>query len=141
MIADSVTDDRSDIEISKEIFENLPFKWTKAYNLTTEKEILIPFDWFFAINEFNGASAGNCAEEALIQGICEIIERHVSALVSLNKIKVPAINSNTSRDAKACEMLAKYEKAEIKLHISDFTLDTGIPTVGIAAWDPSTFPQ
>ncbi|MBW1650723.1 MAG: YcaO-like family protein [Deltaproteobacteria bacterium] len=141
MIADSVTDDRADIEISKEIFENLPFKWTKAYNITTDQEILIPFDWFFAINAFNGASAGNCAEEALIQGISEIIERHTSALVSSNKIKVPAINPDTSTDTKVCEMLAKYKKAGVKLHISDFTLNTGIPTVGIAAWDPSTFPQ
>ncbi|MBW1616607.1 MAG: YcaO-like family protein [Deltaproteobacteria bacterium] len=141
MIADSVADDRADIEISKEIFENLPFKWTKAYNLTTKEEILIPFDWFFSINEFNGASAGNCAEEALIQGVSEIVERHVSALISLNKIKVPAADPKGITDKKVSEMLEKYKKAGVKLHISDFTLDMGIPTIGIAAWDTLTFPE
>ncbi len=141
MIADSVGDDRAGIEISKEIFENLPFKWTKAYNLTTKEEILIPFDWFFSINEFNGASAGNCVEEALIQGISEIVERHTSAGVSLNKIKVASVDPKDTTDKKVSEMLEKYKKAGVKLHISDFTLDMEIPTIAIAAWDPLTFPK
>jgi len=141
MILDSVGDDRSDFEISKEIFESIPFRWTKAYNLTKEEELLIPFDWFYAINEFNGASTGNCTEEALIQGVCEIVERHTSAIISSKKIKIQPINPDHLKDVKVSEMLAKYKKAGIKLHISDFTLDTGIPTVGIIAWDPSTFPE
>jgi ribosomal protein S12 methylthiotransferase accessory factor YcaO len=38
------------------------------------------------INEFNGPSAGNCVEEALSQGICELVERHVSSLISTNNL-------------------------------------------------------
>jgi ribosomal protein S12 methylthiotransferase accessory factor len=77
MIARSVHDNSEDLETTKIIFSNLPLKWTKAFNLTQNKEVTIPFNWFFAINEFNGPSAGNCVEEALNQGICEIVERHV----------------------------------------------------------------
>ncbi len=76
---------------SRKIFESLPLKWTWGYNLTQEREVLIPFDWFFAINEFNGPSAGNCVEEALIQGICEIVERHTSSVISQKKLTVAAI--------------------------------------------------
>jgi ribosomal protein S12 methylthiotransferase accessory factor len=141
MIARSVHDESDDLPVSRKIFENLPLKWTRAYNLTREKEVLIPFDWFFAINEFNGPSAGNCAEEALLQGICEIVERHTSSLVSQNKMKVAAIRPESATDPLVVEMLRKYKNAGIKLYLSDFSLDTGISTVGAMAYDPSTFPE
>jgi len=141
MIAQSVHDDSEDLEISEKIFETLSLKWTKAFNLTQNKAVLIPFDWFFMINEFNGPSAGNCVEEALSQGICEIIERHVSSIVSQNRLKVPLINPASITDSLVLEMLGKYQNAGINLYLSDFTLDTGIPTVGAMAYDPSTFPK
>jgi len=94
-IRKSVHDTSEEIEVGEAIFSELPLQWTWAYNLTRKEEVLIPFDWFYAINEFNGPSAGNCVEEALLQGICEIIERHVSSLISRNRIKTPAINMNS----------------------------------------------
>lgn len=141
MIAQSVHDDSDELPITRKLFENLPLKWTWGYNLTREQEVLIPFDWFFAINEFNGPSAGNCVEEALIQGICEIVERHTSSLVSHNKLNVAAIRPESVTDPLVIEMLNKYAKAGVKLFLSDFSLDTGIPTVGALAYDPTTFPH
>ena len=63
-----------------------------------QEEVLIPFDWFYAINEFNGPSAGNCVEEALIQGICEVVERHVSSIISRNRLRTPAIRLESITD-------------------------------------------
>jgi len=141
MIAQSVHDDSDQLPAARKIFETLPMKWAKAYNLTRECSVLIPFNWFFTINEFNGPSAGNCVEEALSQGICEIVERHVSSVISQNRLSVPAIRPETAIDPMVLEMLQKYEKAGIKLFLSDFTLDMGIPSVGALAYDPSTFPE
>jgi ribosomal protein S12 methylthiotransferase accessory factor len=140
MIAQSVHDESDDLPVSRKIFERLPLKWTWGYNLTQEKEVLIPFDWFFAINEFNGPSAGNCVEEALIQGICEIVERHTSSLVSQKKLTVAAIRPESVTDPLVMEMFRKYKNAGVNLYLSDFSLDTGIPTVGAMAYDPATFP-
>ncbi len=140
-IAQSVHDDSDDLPAARKIFENLPLQWTRGYNLTREQEVLIPFDWFFSINEFNGPSAGNCVEEALSQGICEIIERHTSSIVSHNRLQVAAIRPESATDPLVLEMLEKYSKAGINLYISDFSLDTGIPTVGVMAYDPATFPR
>jgi ribosomal protein S12 methylthiotransferase accessory factor len=141
MIAKSVHDDSRDLEQAKQIFEELPLKWTTAYNLTSNKEILVPFDWFFAINEFNGPSAGNCAEEAVLQGMCEIVERHVSSIISRGNLNVPAIDPDTVTDAMVVEMLKKYRNAGINLYISDFSLDMGLPSVGVLAFDPASFPE
>jgi len=140
-IAKSVHDNSDELEKSRRIFSELPLKWTRGYNLTKGKEVLIPFDWFFAINEFNGPSAGNCVEEAISQGICELVERHVCSIVSRGEIRAPAINPDSVTDPLVLEMLGKYQKAGVKLFISDLSFNTGIPTVGVLGYDPSTFPE
>ena len=140
MIAFSVHDQSEDVERAKEIFSRLPLKWTWAYNLTAQHEVLVPFNWFYTINEFNGPSAGNCVEEAISQGISEIVERHVSSLVSRNRMKVPGISLQSVRDPVALDLIRRYERVGVKLFLNDFSLDTGIPTVGVLAYDPTTFP-
>jgi len=140
MIARSVNDDSDDLEISGKIFEDLPLKWTHAFNLTRNQEVTIPFNWFFTINEFNGPSAGNCVEEAISQGVCEIVERHVSSIISRNRLKVPAINADSATDPMVVEMIQKYRNAGVKFYLSDFSLGTGIPSVGVLAYDPLNFP-
>ena len=140
-IAQSVHDDSQEFDQAKQIFSRLPLKWTWGYNLTRDEETLIPFDWFFTINEFNGPSAGNCQEEAILQGICEVVERHVSSIISRNRLNAPAIDLDSTADPLVLELIQKYQKAGIKLYASDFSLDTGIPSVGVLAYDPSTFPE
>jgi len=141
MIARSVHDESDDLPTAAAIFSEIPMKWTAGYDLTAQRPVLVPFDWFFAINEFNGTSAGNCLEEALLQGICELVERHVSALVSRDRLRVPGIDPHSSDDPIVIELLGKYRNNGIDLYISDFTLDMGIPTVGVLAHDPATFPE
>lgn len=140
-IARSVHDETDAAERVRPVFEALPMRWTEGWNLTEGCSVMVPFDWFYAINAFNGPSAGNCTEEALVQGICEIVERHVCSLVSRNRIRVPAIRPQTATDPLVQDMLGKYERNGIRLVVSDFTLEMGIPTVGVLAWDPSTFPE
>ncbi len=139
-IAESVHDFSDDLDAARRVFERLEFKWARGFNLTRGESLLVPFEWFFAINEFNGTSAGNCLEEALCQGVCEIVERHVSDLVSGNKIRIPAIDPDSADDPMVRQMLSKYRTNGIRLYVSDFTLDMGIPSVGVLAIDPATFP-
>ncbi|MBW2107616.1 MAG: YcaO-like family protein [Deltaproteobacteria bacterium] len=141
VIARSVHGTSEDLNNARQVFSRLPLQWTQATNLTRHEEVLIPFNWFFAINEFNGPSAGNCTEEALSQGICEVVERHVSSLVSRSKMKTPAIRLDSVTDPVVVDMLGKYRKNGVRLFASDFSLDTGIPSVGVLAYDPATFPD
>ncbi len=140
-IAKSVHDDLQDLDKAREIFSRLRLKWAWAYNMTREEEVLVPFNWFFAINEFNGPSAGNCVEEAALQGICELVERHVSSIISRKRLRTPAIDLYSVTDPLVLEMIGKYQKVGVRLFASDFSLDTGIPSVGVLAYDPSTFPE
>jgi len=140
-IAASVHDDSKDLDVTRKVFEKLQLEWTWAYNLTRNKKVLVPFNWFLAINEFNGPSAGNCVEEALSQGISEIVERHVSSLISRNRMAVPLIRPESATDPLVLQMLEKYRNAGIQVYLSDFTMEMGIPSVGVLAYDPNTFPK
>ncbi|MBS0013340.1 MAG: YcaO-like family protein, partial [Desulfobacterales bacterium] len=55
-IAASVHDDAEDLEAAARVFDTIPFKWAMGANLTRGTDVLVPFEWFFAINEFNGTS-------------------------------------------------------------------------------------
>jgi ribosomal protein S12 methylthiotransferase accessory factor len=140
-VAQSVHDRSEELDTAREVFSRIPLKWAQAYNITQDTEVLIPFDWFYTINEFNGPCAGNCVEEAILQGICEVVERHVSSVISRNRLKTPAVDLDSVTDPLVLELLQKYRKAGIELFVTDFSLDTGIPSIGVLAYDPSTFPR
>lgn len=136
----SVHDTRHDVPFLEALLDGIPMQWTWATSLTTGVDTLIPFSWFFAINEFNGPSAGNTYEEAALQGVSEVVERHVCALINHEKIATLIIDPTSVQDPVARDLLAKFARNNIELYLNDFSLDTGISTVGALAIDRSTFP-
>ena len=137
----SVHDTTLAADTLRELLTDLPLQWTWARKLSDNSEVLIPFSWFYAINEFNGPSAGNTYEEAVMQGVSEVVERHVCALITREKIKTPAIELDSITDPVAVDLVDKFRRNGIEVYLNDFSLNTGIPTIGALAWDPSTFPE
>jgi ribosomal protein S12 methylthiotransferase accessory factor len=137
----SVDDDTMSSEMLEKLLEGIPMQWTWATNINKAQQVLIPFSWFYAINEFNGPSAGNTIEEAALQGLSEIVERHVCSKINRFKLETPLIDQKSITDPVACELLEKFNKHDIELYLNDFSLDTGVCTVGALAIDRSTFPE
>ncbi len=134
-------DQSPDADKIKAVFEDIPLSWVQAYNLTQKKDQWVPIDWFYLIHEYNGPSAGNTLEEAILQGLCELVERHVSSVISHESMLTPTIDPSSVTDPAARDLIEKFDRLGIKLFLKDFSLDTGIPTVGSIAYDPSTFPE
>lgn len=137
----SVHDQNMEVGLLEQLLREIPIQWTWATNLNRQEEVLIPFSWFYAINEFNGPSNGNTFEESICQGICEIVERHVCAEVSREKLKVPRIRLESAQDPVSRRLIEKFTRHGIRVYLNDFTLDTGIPTISALCIDPSTFPM
>ncbi len=140
-VAKSVYHPAADLERARRVYELLPQTWTWAKNLSAGRDEMLPLGWFFAINEYNGPAAGNCLEEAVLQSLCEVVERHVSACVTLEERPTPAIDPASIDDPVARELLQKFQRAGIEVYLKDFTCDMGIPSVAALCWDPGTFPQ
>jgi ribosomal protein S12 methylthiotransferase accessory factor len=123
------------------LYEDWPLYFVPATNLTREEAVYLPIHWFYLIEEYNGPAAGNCLEEAILQGLCEVVERHVGSVLSFERRPTPVIDPASVTDPAARELLAKFQKNGIVLHLRDFSMDTGIPTVAALAYDPATFPR
>jgi ribosomal protein S12 methylthiotransferase accessory factor len=137
----SVHHDPQDAFRAAAIFKRIPLSWTWARNMTRQEDVLVPLSWFYEINQFNGPSAGNTLEEAIIQGACEVVERHVSDIVSSGKLMTPHLDLDSVQSEAAKQLISKFKGAGIQLWVKDFTLGMGIPSVGALALDPSTFPR
>ncbi len=140
-LAASVSDDGADIERLEPLFRIMPMRWVWARNLTAGRDERIPFDWFHRIHESNGAATGNTLEEAALQGVCELVERHLASIVTHEQRETPWIRNGSLQDPVARELAGKMTGAGIKLYLKDFSLDIGVPTVGLVAYAPETFPE
>jgi ribosomal protein S12 methylthiotransferase accessory factor len=77
----------------------------------------------------------------VLQGLCEVVERHVGSVISHERRATPLIDPESATDPVVRELLDKFRRNGIRLWLRDFSLDTGIPTVGALAYDPATFPE
>jgi ribosomal protein S12 methylthiotransferase accessory factor len=137
----SLHDSQSPLNLCEALLRDFPMRWAVARNLTRNEDQWVPIDWFFLINEYNGPAAGNTLEEAILQSLCEVVERHVGSIISYEKRFTPKIEAESIGDPAALELISKFQKQGIVVHLRDFSLDTGIPTVGALAFDPQTFPE
>jgi ribosomal protein S12 methylthiotransferase accessory factor len=140
-LARSLFDNSPEVAAAARLYEDWPLYFTGGTSLTHQRPVEIPLHWFYLINEYNGPAAGNSLEEAILQGICEVVERHVGSVISHERLFTPGIDPQSVQDPVGKELLAKFHRQGIKVFLRDFSLDTGIPTVGALAYDPSTFPE
>ncbi|WP_029894124.1 YcaO-like family protein [Desulfohalovibrio reitneri] len=135
----SVGDDL-DEDAARAVLDLVKWRFRPALRVGTEEEVIVPADWFKLLNEFNGSSAGNAPAEAVLQGACEAIERHVSAVVDRDRPELPTIEITPGADPVLDELLHCFAAQGIKVVLKDFSLGLPAPTVGAVAWDPATFP-
>lgn len=139
-LARSLFDSATDLAAAGQLYQDWPLFFVPATNLTTGQGVHLPFHWFYLIEEYNGPAAGNCLEEAILQALCEVVERHVGTVISFGRLDTPVIDPDSVQDPAARELLDKFKKNGIEVWLRDFSLDTGIPTVAALAYDPATFP-
>ena len=123
------------------ILDLIPWQFCPALRVGDGLERYIPLNWFKLLNEYNGSSAGNTAEESLLQGACELFERHVCAEIERTRPVLPSIDPASFQNPVLKHLRACFAQNGIRTVIKDFSLNTGLPTVGILAFDPATFPR
>ena len=130
-----------DDDTTRRILDLVPWRFALARDVARGTERAVPLDWFKILNEFNGSSAGNCFEESVLQGACELVERHVCALIDRDRPELPTIDPAAIEDPVLAGLLAAFAREGIQVWLKDFSLDMPVPTVGALAYDPTTFPH
>jgi ribosomal protein S12 methylthiotransferase accessory factor len=127
--------------LAKQALDLLPWRFAPALEISGEQSLHLPVDWFRKLNEFNGSAAGNTFEEAALQGGCELVERHVCALIDRDRPVLPTLDPESFHDPVLKELFERYTARGIHIWLKDFSLGLGVPTVGALAYDPSTWPM
>ncbi len=123
------------------ILDLVPWQFCPALRVGDGQERHIPLNWFKLLNEYNGSAAGNTLEESLLQGACELFERHVCTAIERTRPVLPSIDPASFQDPVLKHLQDCFARNRITTLIKDFSLGTGLPTVGIMAYDPATFPR
>jgi len=139
-ICASVGDELSP-EGARRVMDLVRWRFCPGLNVATGATTVLPLDWFKTLNEFNGSSAGNTLEESVLQGACELVERHVCAVIDRGEPELPTISQEDLSDPVLRELCASFRKNGILLLLKDFSLGLPVPTVGALAFDPRTFPD
>jgi len=109
-------------------------------NVSAGREEYVPLDLFKKLNEFNGSSAGNTAEESIFQGAAELVERHVCAVTDRVQPGMATIDPASCADPVLAALIERFTANGIRLWLKDMTLGMPVPTVAALAYDPATFP-
>ena len=84
----------------------------------------------------NGMCAGNTAEEALVQGLCEILERHALRSILLEEIPAPTIPEEALRSLRSYRIIRRMAELGFTIIVKDCTLGGKVPVVGVILLNP-----
>ncbi len=113
-------------------------EWTPLWSLTRKRSAYLPTsllfynypsepDAFFCWADSNGAAAGRTLEEAILQGLLELVERDSVALWWYNRIARPEVDLNAFGNDFFAEVTAFYKARNRSFWVLDLTSDLGVP--------------
>lgn len=88
----------------------------------------LPEDYRFCRADSNGGSAGNCREEAVLQGFLELVERDAVAIWWYNRLVCPGVEVESFGRPEFSALLDLYRDRGREVTVLDVTSDFGIPT-------------
>jgi YcaO-like protein with predicted kinase domain len=120
----------------------VPMPWVRARGWGEEREAWIP-RWMLELDfthpealglalfqgTSNGLASGNCLEEALLHGLCELVERHALRLAEREPRRRAALRADSLEVPWLREPVDRIRAAGMKLALWDLTWEVGIPTV------------
>jgi ribosomal protein S12 methylthiotransferase accessory factor len=110
--------------------ENSNMAFYPGYSLTGE-ETYLPLTLLRYFTGTNGMAAGNTLEEALLQAVCEVIERYCLSMIRLERRTAPTIQISSIDNPIACELMERLQRNAERLTIMDFSIGLGIPVIGV----------
>lgn len=97
--------------------------------------VYLPIDVLLQCTGSTGMCAGNTCEEALVQGLSEILERYAISEVFYKRLTPPTIPLNYFKDTSVYRLVKKIENKGFNVVIKDFSLGRKLPVIGVLIVD------
>lgn len=106
--------------------------YTPYYNIKDGTIVQMPLDIIFNSISTNGLCAGNTPQEAILEGLSEIMERYVIRKIYQDNLVLPSIPRSYFEGNEVLTRMEELEKIErYHIEIVDCSLGVGIPAVGV----------
>jgi ribosomal protein S12 methylthiotransferase accessory factor len=113
-------------------------QWTPVWSLRDDRGRLAPagYCWyghpdiakhFYCASDANGCAAGNTIEEAVLQGLMELVERDAVATWWYNRVQRPEVDLEAFQEPYVSLVREHYARLGRNLWVLDITNDLGIP--------------
>jgi len=119
--------------------EDMEMEWTPVYSLTEKRFKYLPTCFcysqypaedernLFSYPDSNGCAAGNSMEEAILQGLMELVERDCVALWWYNRLSMPGVDLDSFQDPYFSQLQEFYKTLNRSLYVLDLTSDLKVP--------------
>ncbi|MBR8431806.1 TOMM precursor leader peptide-binding protein [Burkholderia cenocepacia] len=119
--------------------------WTPAWSLVDGRRRLVPLSYCYAetpdsarapaacVHNPNGCAAGSSLDEAMLQGMLELIERDAVAIWWYNRVERPGIDLASFADPYFDALVHEYATFGWRVWALDITTDLTVPTVAALA--------
>lgn len=108
---------------------------TSFYNVLNDTYENLPIKLINSLTHSNGLCAGNSEEEALVQGISEILERYCYKEIMIKEIEIPTIKIEDLEKYGVYQQLKELENLHFSYEIKDCSLGRKFPVVGIIIYN------
>jgi ribosomal protein S12 methylthiotransferase accessory factor len=120
--------------------------WIEGWSLTRERPVFVPAFCVYqpytsttgelpVVQQITtGLACGATPEEAILAGMCEVLERDATMLLWLQSRKTPRANNRSDLPDDVAQVFKKFGKNARYVSLLDATHDTGIPAY-VAMWD------
>jgi YcaO-like protein with predicted kinase domain len=128
----------------------VPLVWIEGYDLLECARTWVPFEcvmtnfvrpWHIAATfraGSNGLASGNHLLEAVLHGLCELIERDACALwlaAGGSAVKERQLDLTTIESRSICTLLDQLRRADVEIAVWEITSDAGVPAFGCHIFD------
>lgn len=139
-----------------EIGTSVPMLWVEGFDLMAYEPVYVPFETVTMSCVLppgqrhvfpptsNGLASGNHLLEAIVHGLCEVIERDGVALWKMrggSNLGATQIDLGTLEDPACARVLELLRRADVDVAAWDVTSDLGIPTYAVEIFDGKDDPR
>jgi len=134
--------------------EDVTLGWARAFSIKNRRDVLVPASYIYLTYEprtkdemitlpiSTGLAAGSSLHEAVLGGLCEVIEREAMMIMWMNQLSTPRINLDDVKDKNILERISRIESSGLQPYLFDITTDVGIPCVFLVLIsETNTFPK
>lgn len=117
--------------------EDAEIEWTPVWSLTGRRHRLLPTGLLYfggerppsLVPDSNGNAAGSTLEDAVLQGLLELIERDAVALWWYNRTRHRAVDLESFGDPWIAALPDRFAELNRALWVLDLTADLGVPVM------------